>query len=81
MHEEILTRARWLLAELHLPPAEAAAWLKDYFPNLEFEERSRYLREARELLDGDPPADSSLPPLPPLPSLPSTPSAPSAPSA
>ncbi|GAB2726655.1 hypothetical protein [Kitasatospora kifunensis] len=46
MHDEILTRARWLLRELHLSPAEANTRLLDYFPNLEREERTRYLREA-----------------------------------
>ncbi|MFF7632024.1 hypothetical protein ACFZB9_02555 [Kitasatospora sp. NPDC008050] len=47
MHDdEILTRARWLLCEVHLSPAEANTRLLDYFPDLEREERSRYLREA-----------------------------------
>ncbi|MDH6118631.1 hypothetical protein ABH930_003576 [Kitasatospora sp. GAS204A] len=49
MHDdEILDRARWLLREVHLSPAEAATRLLDYFPDLEREERARYLREAAE---------------------------------
>jgi hypothetical protein len=51
MHEEILIRARWLLGELQLPPAEALLWLKDYFPDLELEERTRYLAQARSQLE------------------------------
>jgi hypothetical protein len=51
MREEILARARWLLGELHLPPAEAMDWLRDYYPELELEERARCLRRA-----GQPPA-------------------------
>ncbi|WP_327069375.1 hypothetical protein OG500_26590 [Kitasatospora sp. NBC_01250] len=47
MHDdEILARARWLLREVQLSPAEAHTRLLDYFPDLEREERSRYLREA-----------------------------------
>ncbi|MCX4749309.1 hypothetical protein OG455_28020 [Kitasatospora sp. NBC_01287] len=48
MHDEILSRARWLLREVHLTPTEAAVRLLDYFPDLEREERARYLREAAE---------------------------------
>ncbi|WP_329563964.1 hypothetical protein [Kitasatospora sp. NBC_01266] len=49
MHDdEILNRAHWLLREVHLSPAEAATRLLDYFPDLEREERARYLREAAE---------------------------------
>ncbi|MFE0461493.1 hypothetical protein ACFW1A_19815 [Kitasatospora sp. NPDC058965] len=52
MHEDILLRARWLLGELQLPPAEALVWLKDYYPDLELEERARYLDRARGQLRG-----------------------------
>lgn len=48
MHEEIISRARFLLTELHLPPAEAASRLRHYFPDLELEERARYVRRAAE---------------------------------
>lgn len=46
MKDDILARARFLLIDLHLPPVEADSWLKDYYPDLEFEERTRYLRAA-----------------------------------
>ncbi|GAA0694678.1 hypothetical protein GCM10010193_56660 [Kitasatospora atroaurantiaca] len=48
MKEEIIARARFLLTELHLPPVEAGVRLKDYFPDLELEERVRYVQEATE---------------------------------
>ncbi|WP_181442615.1 hypothetical protein [Streptomyces tateyamensis] len=48
MREEILARARWLLEELQLPPAEAMDWLRDYYPELELEERARCLRQAAQ---------------------------------
>lgn len=48
MRDEIIDKARFLLTELHLPPAEANTRLKDYFPELELEERARYIRQAGE---------------------------------
>ncbi|MDH6131786.1 hypothetical protein P3T37_001160 [Kitasatospora sp. MAA4] len=53
MKDEIIARARFLLTDLHLPPVEANTRLKDYFPDLELEERARYLREARALPSDD----------------------------
>ncbi|GAA2153893.1 hypothetical protein GCM10009760_52130 [Kitasatospora kazusensis] len=49
MRDEIIARAGFLLGDLHLPPPDAQLRLKDYFPDLELEERVRYVREAREL--------------------------------
>ncbi|GAA1215537.1 hypothetical protein GCM10009665_01670 [Kitasatospora nipponensis] len=46
MRDEIIARARFLLDDLHLCEAEASRWLQDYFPDLEREERARYLHEA-----------------------------------
>ncbi|WP_157536778.1 hypothetical protein [Kitasatospora mediocidica] len=56
MKDEIIARARFLLTDLHLPPVEANTRLKDYFPDLELEERARYLREA-----DTPPPDPTTP--------------------
>ncbi|WP_354640141.1 hypothetical protein [Kitasatospora camelliae] len=50
MHEEIIARAGFLLAELRLSPADAQLRLRDYFPDLEREERIRYVHEAGSLL-------------------------------
>ncbi|MDH6574888.1 hypothetical protein [Kitasatospora sp. MAP5-34] len=52
MRDEIIARAGFLLRDLHLPPVDAQLRLKDYFPDLELEERVRYVREARELAQG-----------------------------
>ncbi|MFI9275126.1 hypothetical protein ACIGXM_31095 [Kitasatospora sp. NPDC052896] len=49
MNEEITARARFLLTELHLSPVEASNRLQAYFPDLEREERTRYLHHARAL--------------------------------
>ncbi|WP_371496888.1 hypothetical protein OG871_12875 [Kitasatospora sp. NBC_00374] len=54
MHEDIVARAGFLLRELRLTPEEAQQRLADWFPELEREERIRYVREAR-LSAGDAP--------------------------
>ncbi|GAA2743746.1 hypothetical protein [Kitasatospora cinereorecta] len=49
MREDIIARAGFLLTELHLAPDAAQLRLKDYFPDLEREERIRFVEEARDL--------------------------------
>ncbi|GAA2227389.1 MULTISPECIES: hypothetical protein [Kitasatospora] len=46
MHEEIIARAEFLLTELRLSPGEAQTQLRYWFPELELEERARYIRTA-----------------------------------
>ncbi|MFB7663924.1 hypothetical protein ACFC1R_08235 [Kitasatospora sp. NPDC056138] len=61
MHEEIIAKAEFLLTELHLSPVEAQLQLRYWFPDLEREERVRYVqgaavRGARRATDDQAPA-------------------------
>ncbi|MGK4583438.1 hypothetical protein [Kitasatospora sp. HPMI-4] len=46
MNEEIVAKAEFLLTELHLSPVEAQKQLRYWFPELEREERVRYVHSA-----------------------------------
>ncbi|MFG2820221.1 hypothetical protein ACGFX4_12410 [Kitasatospora sp. NPDC048365] len=50
MREDIIARAEFLLTEVRLTPEAAQLRLKDYFPELELEERVRFVHEAAELV-------------------------------